>query len=138
MLTSPSKVKHLISSPKPCMHFFFSICATCPASLVLLNFIIPKILESCHFEFSPLSCSFQLLASNIFLSTLILCSSLNLRDQVSNLYKTTDYYFIILYNLLYSSLDRQSKTKGLWTDRWQPFSELNLFPYFFMQAILIC
>jgi hypothetical protein len=79
--------------------------ATCPAHLILLALITLTILGE---EYKPCSssvCSFlqppvtsSLLGSNILLSTLFsntlnLCSSLNVKDQVSHPYKTTLHHY---------------------------------------------
>jgi hypothetical protein len=57
---------------------------------------------------------------NILLSTLFsnircLCSSLNVRDQVSDLYKTTGK-IILLYFLIFMFLDSRLEDKRLWTE----------------------
>jgi hypothetical protein len=64
-----------------------SMRATCPPNLTLLDLII------------------------LFSNTLILCSSLNITDQVSHTYKTTDR-IIVLYILIFTFLDSRRKDKG--------------------------
>ena len=72
--------------------FLFShIHVMCPANLILLDLIPPKYwavksLKLLAMLFSPVSCSFlpNILISSIFSKTLSLCSSLNIRDQVSH------------------------------------------------------
>jgi hypothetical protein len=89
--------------------------ATCPAHLILLALITLTILGE---EYKPCSfslCSFiqplvtsslfgpNILLSTLFSNTLNLCSSLNVRDQVSYPYKTTGK-IIVLYILLQKDL----------------------------------
>jgi hypothetical protein len=77
--------------------------ATCPAHLVLFDLIIliifGEVMKLLIRQFFPPSCHFiphpsvllgpNILLSVLFSNTLNLCSSLNLRDQVSLPYKTT-------------------------------------------------
>ena len=84
-----------------CTLIHSSIRATCPAHLILLDFITRTILGEeyrslssslCNFPHSPVTPS--LLGPNILLNTLFsnslsLCSTLNVSDQVSHPYKTT-------------------------------------------------
>ena len=75
--------------------------ATCPAYLILLDYIARTILGEQYRSISSSFCSFlhspvtsSLLGPNIFLSTLFsntlsLCSSLSMRNQVSHPYQTT-------------------------------------------------
>jgi hypothetical protein len=99
--------------------FLFSpIRATCPAYLILLDLIILRrkvqVLKLLVTQFCPTSCHFVCLLSKFLLSTLFsdtlsLCSSLNVREQVSRPYRTTDR--IILFMFLYSR--REDKRFGL-------------------------
>ena len=90
-------------STKPCMHFFFSFILTkCPTHLILLD-LITKIIfsedcKSCSSSwnfcslllFSPSQTHIYIFLSALSSNTLKLCSSLNVRDQVSHPYKTTE------------------------------------------------
>ena len=83
---------HLLSSP---------IRATCPAHLILLDFITRTILGEqyksfsssfCNLLHSPVTSSLlgpNILLNTMFLNTLSFLSSCNVKDQVSHPYKTT-------------------------------------------------
>jgi hypothetical protein len=82
----------------------------------------------CNFLHSPVTSS--LLGPNILLSTLFsnilsLCSSLNVRDQVSHPYKTTDR-IMVLYILTCTFLDSRREDNGFLTDWQQAFPEFSL------------
>ena len=115
-----------------------AICATCPYRLFILDFIIQITFDEAHRSWHFTLCSLlhssvtsSLLSPNILLSTLFLyilslCSSLNVRDQVSYPYKTTGkiivlyrhqiivlyrHQIIVLYVLIFTILEANWKTK---------------------------
>jgi hypothetical protein len=84
--------------------------ATCPARLILLDLIIliiygerVQVMKLLIMQLSPASCHFIPLGPNILLgtlfsSTLSLCSSLNVRDQVLHPYRSTGKTTILGYD----------------------------------------
>jgi hypothetical protein len=71
-------------------------------------------------QLPPFSSYFNLFGPNILLRTLFsntfsLCSSLNVRDQISHPYKTTGR-IIVLYILTFTFLDSRREDKRLWPE----------------------
>ena len=98
------------------IHLSSPIRATCPAHLILLDFITRTILceeyksvssSSCNLLRSPVTSSLlvpNILLNTMFSNTLSFLSSRNVNDQVSHLYKKTGK-IIFLYILIFKFLD---------------------------------
>jgi hypothetical protein len=98
---------------------FFHMLATCPTHLILIGLIILIILEENKLQSSSLYCFLHpriissLFGPNILIS---LCSSLNVRDQVSHPYRTTGK-IIVLYVLIFMFFDSRKEDRWFWT-KW--------------------
>ena len=114
--------------------------ATCPAHLILLNFITRTILGEVYRSFSSSLCSFlhslvtlsflrpNILLNTLFLNTLSLRSSLNVSDQVSHPYKETDKIidlYILIFKFLYIMFGFNVKS-GLQTDIFSVLRQATL------------
>ena len=109
---------HPLSSP---------IRATCPAHIILLDFITRKILGEeyksfssslCNLLHSPVTSSFlgpNILLNTMFSNTLSFLSSRCVNDQVSHPYKTTGK-IIVLYNLFFKFFDSNLEDKRFCTE----------------------
>jgi len=110
-----------VSAPNSYLHRTspIPIRATCPVYFILFDFNILTILGEqyrslssslCSVLHSPVTSSLlnpKILLNTLFWNTLSLRSALNVRDQISNPYKTTGK-FTFLYILIFTFLDRQN------------------------------
>jgi hypothetical protein len=109
------------------MFLLSPIRAKCPVHLILLDLIIliilgkrVEVIKLLNMQFSPCSRHFISLRSKYFLSILFsdilsLCSSLNVTDQVSHPYRTTDK-IIVLYIPVCMFLDSRREDKRFRTE----------------------
>jgi len=111
--------------------------ATCPAYLILLDFITRTILceqyrslssSLCSFLHSPVTWSLlgtNILPNTLFSNSLSLRSSLNVSDQVSHPHKTTGK-ITVLYILIFKLLDNKLEDNRFCTERYQALPDFNL------------
>jgi hypothetical protein len=64
-------------------------------------------------------CGPNFLPSTLFLNTLSLCASLNVRNQVSHPYNTISK-IIVLYVLIITFLDSRGERERFWAERSRP------------------
>jgi hypothetical protein len=103
-------------------------CPTHPPWLDHSNCTWRRVMKLFFMQFST-SCHFIPFGPNILFSTLLntlsLCSSLNVRVQVSHPYRTTGE-IRVLYILLFTFLNSRREHESSWTEQYQAFSDFNL------------
>jgi hypothetical protein len=107
-----------------------------PRHAILLGFMILIISGEDYMLRSSTSCSFyhppttsslfgpNVLLSTLFSNTLSLCSSLNVRDNVSHPHRTTGK-IIILYILMFTFLYGTREDKSFWAEWQEAFATLT-------------
>jgi hypothetical protein len=94
-----------------------------------------RISSLCNFLHYPVTSSLfgpDILLSTLFLNTLSLFSSLNIRDQVSHPYRTTGK-MIVLYILIFKFFGSRGEDRRFLTVWQQALPELNLLLIFFYE-----
>jgi hypothetical protein len=108
------------------MHSFPPLRSSCPSHPWLIILIMLgeeyKLWRSslCSFPQPPVTSSFvspNIHLSTLFSNTLSLCSSLNVRGQVSHPYRTTSN-IIVLCIVIFTLLDSRHEDKRFWTEWW--------------------